>query len=258
MAETRETRAFASEIKFVIDAGLAERVRAWARQHLQADPHGRGVHGDEYRTTSLYFDTPALDVLNRRGSYGRAKYRIRRYADGDVVFLERKLRTPTLLAKRRTLVPLADLAWLDGAAVGGETGEVGDAWLGRWMSRRLTARELTPVCQVAYHRMARGIDAAGGHARLTLDDALHATPANRVRFGADAGVPVLPGAYILELKFRAHLPAVFTRLVEEFRLVPQAASKYRLSMAALGRMAQTAASSSPEQGAAGPTRDAHA
>ncbi len=257
MAETRETRAFASEIKFVIDAGLADRVRAWARQHLQADPHGGGAHGDEYRTTSLYFDTPALDVLNRRGSYGRAKYRIRRYADSDVVFLERKLRTRNLLAKRRTLVPIGDLTWLDGATAGATAAEAARAWPGRWMSRRLAVRELTPVCQVTYHRMARGIDAAAGHARLTLDDALHTTPADRIHFGADAGVPVLLGAHILELKFRTHLPAVFTRLVEEFGLVPQAASKYRMSMESLGRIAQASAPAAA-QDTLEPGRDAHA
>ena len=29
--------------------------------------------------SSLYLDTPTFDVLRRNGSYGRAKYRIRRY-----------------------------------------------------------------------------------------------------------------------------------------------------------------------------------
>jgi hypothetical protein len=219
MAETRETRAFASEIKFVVDPAVADRVRVWARQHLQPDPHGGGTHGDEYRTTSLYFDTPALDVLNRRGSYGRAKFRVRRYADRDVVFLERKLRT------------------------------------GRWMTRRLAVRRLAPVCQVAYRRMARGVEAAAGHARLTLDEAIHVTAVNGLRFSAAVGVPVLPASQILELKFRTHLPAVFTRLVEEFGLMPQTASKYRLSMAALHQHASQPASAGLDPVSA---RDAHA
>jgi hypothetical protein len=113
--------------------------------------------------------------------------------------------------------------------------------------------------------MARGVDTAGGHARLTLDDALHAAPANRVRFGADAGVPVMPGAHILELKFRTHLPAVFTRLVEEFGLSPQAASKYRVSMAGLGHLPPVADASGaePQAPSAAPAssqsaQDAHA
>jgi hypothetical protein len=249
MAETRETRAFASEIKFVVDPAVADRVRVWARQHLQPDPHGGGTHGDEYRTTSLYFDTPALDVLNRRGSYGRAKFRVRRYADSDVVFLERKLRTSRLLTKRRTVVSIDDLSWL----VAGDAARA--EWPGRWMTRRLAVRRLAPVCQVAYRRMARGVEAAAGHARLTLDEAIHVTAVNGLRFSAAVGVPVLPASQILELKFRTHLPAVFTRLVEEFGLMPQTASKYRLSMAALHQHASQPASAGLDPVSA---RDAHA
>ena len=88
-AHTRETRGLASEIKFLVDPGTGSRIRDWARARLQPDPYGEGPFGDEYRTTSLYFDTPEFDVFRRRGSYGRSKYRIRRY-DGEAgAFLER-------------------------------------------------------------------------------------------------------------------------------------------------------------------------
>jgi hypothetical protein len=49
----------------------------------------------------------------------------------------------------------------------------------------------------------------------------------------DAGLPVLDGQVILELKYRHHLPLIFKRLVEEFALAPQRASKYRLGITAL-------------------------
>ena len=83
-------------------ATLAGRSAQWARAHLDADIHGGGPHGDEYRTTSVYFDNAAFDVFHRRGSFGRSKYRIRRYGDDETVFLERKMRQPAVLAKRRT------------------------------------------------------------------------------------------------------------------------------------------------------------
>ena len=76
----------------------------WARTFLGADPHGTGPFGDEYRTSTLYFDTAEGHVFHRWGSYGRAKYRIRRYGDSNVAFLERKLRRPGMLVKRRTQV----------------------------------------------------------------------------------------------------------------------------------------------------------
>src|SRR5687767_5763312 len=109
MVHTRETRASASEIKFVIDPRLAQRIQDWARRHLDADPHGSGPFSDEYDIASLYFDTPDKDVFNRRRSFARAKYRVRRYGSSDVVFLERKLRRPGLLVKRRTVAPLTTL-----------------------------------------------------------------------------------------------------------------------------------------------------
>ena len=48
MADTREVRAFATEIKFVVDAAVAADVRRWARAHLEPDPHGAGEAGDQY------------------------------------------------------------------------------------------------------------------------------------------------------------------------------------------------------------------
>jgi hypothetical protein len=42
---------------------------------------------------------------------------------------------------------------------------------------------------------------------------------------------------ILELKYNIQFPSIFKRLVEEFALRTQTASKYRLGMAALGHEA---------------------
>ena len=222
----RDIRAFSSETKFLVPAEFGEPLRQWARQHLTADPHGHGPHGDEYLTTTLYFDTPALDVFHRRGSYGRSKYRIRRYNGSADVFLERKLRRPRMLTKRRTPVPVHALAQLDA--------DPGD-WSGQWFHRRLALRKLRPVCEISYHRVARGIDGPSGPVRFTLDERLTAHGIERPAFGEGSdGRPFVEGQLILELKYRQPAPAVFKRLVEEFGLVPCAVSKYRLGMTALG------------------------
>ena len=227
----REARGLASEIKFVVDPALGQAIRAWARMHLEPDPHGSGSFGDEYQTTTIYFDTSSLHVLRRSGSYGRAKYRVRRYGTGDMVFLERKLRRPRLLVKRRTRVSIEELRRLTAAPNGD--------WSGSWFGKRLAARGLAPVCQVRYARTARGTLTDGGTARLTIDDAPSAAVVAGASFTDATGVPVLDRQLIVELKFRASLPAVFTRLIEEFRLVPKTASKYRLSMVALGHEAMS-------------------
>ena len=101
-----EARTSAREIKFLLDASRARAVRDWARTHLTPDLHGAGPFGDEYATSTLYFDTDDFDVFHRRGSFGRSKYRVRRYGASDVVFFERKLRTNGRLVKRRTAAAL--------------------------------------------------------------------------------------------------------------------------------------------------------
>lgn len=113
----RETRDGGTEVKFLVEAPIADAIRQRARSFTLPDPHASGPHGDEYQTTTIYFDTQALDVYWRRRSYGRSKLRIRRYGDADHAFVERKLRTGQVLAKRRTRVPLADLSNLQAPAL---------------------------------------------------------------------------------------------------------------------------------------------
>jgi VTC domain len=225
--ETRETREFASEIKFLVEPAVAAAVKDWARASLSPDPYAAGAFGDEYHTRSLYFDTEQFDVFYRRGSFGRSKYRVRRYGASEVAFLERKLRTSDLVSKRRTIVPLEDLPLLE------EPG-LESAWPGRWFHQRLLARRLQPICQVAYDRTARVGMTDFGPIRLTLDDNIRAVPVEGLDFDASAATPVNEGKTVLEFKYRIAMPAVFKRLAEEFSLSSEAVSKYRMSAAALG------------------------
>jgi hypothetical protein len=207
---------FVSELKFLVDTATAARIRDWARARLDPDPHGNGGWGDEYRSATIYFDTPEFDVFHRVGSYGRSKYRIRRYGDDERAFLERKMRRGDRLAKRRSAVALTQLEGLHDD----------------WFTRRLAVRKLVPVCQVTYSRTARQRGEDG--ARLTIDEALVAGRSRRRAFGNDDGTPILANRAVVEIKFRDAAPAVFRHLLEEFRLGPQRASKYRIAVDTLG------------------------
>ena len=218
--DVRERREFASEIKFIVPSALAEQLSDWARAHLMADPNAGGASGDTYRITSLYFDTEAFDVFNRRGSFGRSKLRVRRYGATELLFLERKLRTRGLLAKRRSIISPRELDRL-------AEEEPDRHWLGYWFHRRLLARGLKPVCQVSYQRLARVAMTPYGPIRLTIDCDLHGTPVDGLKFTGEKGSPLLDGSSILELKFRRELPVLFKNLLQEFALNPQPFSKYR-------------------------------
>jgi hypothetical protein len=221
---SREVRGFAREVKFVVTPATAARISDWARQHLEADPYGSGPYGDQYVTTSLYFDTRERDVLHGRGSYKRAKFRIRRYGSSDQVYLERKLRSKVLLAKRRTPIAFGDLPLVADADY---------PWAGRWFQQRLETRRLEVACQVSYRRTARVGASSTGQIRLTLDEQLRATRVNTIDFTAAEGIHVFEPFVIVEMKYRAVVPAMFKRLIEDVGLMPEPISKYRLAMSAL-------------------------
>jgi hypothetical protein len=106
-------------------------------------------------------------------------------------------------------------------------------WDGYWFHRRLQARHLQPVCQIAYRRSAWAVMTDLGAIRLTLDSDIRALPIESHAFADAEGVPVTH-RLILELKFRRYMPPVFRELARRFALTPQAVSKYRLAAAELG------------------------
>jgi len=225
--DSRETRDFARETKFLVDAATVEDVRAWARASLGPDPHGTGAFGDEYATTSLYFDTATYDVYRRNSSHARGKFRIRRYGLLDFIFLERKMRTDRLLAKRRTTVPLDALQRV------GEP-EADPAWPGYWFHRRILIRGLRPLVQISYIRTARLSFVNGDPVRFTIDTNLRVLPMPDRAFLPGTGFPVIEQQAIVEMKYRRELPAVLRQAVERFKLTPVPVSKYRLGFDALG------------------------
>lgn len=244
--DSRENREFACELKFVVGLPQVESICAWARARLLPDPNGSGDRNDVYRITSLYFDTRNFDVYHRRGSFGRSKYRIRRYGGAAEVFLERKLKTRGLVSKRRSVVPVGDLPRLS-------NGESEPGWAGHWYRQRLAARRLEPVCQISYRRTARVAMTQHGPIRLTLDDEIRALPAGELAFNDSSDGQLLSErGVIIEMKYRFEMPAVFKQLVEEFSLNPQPLSKYRLAAAALGCVTEPLSPGSISVGIRGP------
>ena len=224
--DSRETRDFAREVKFLIDARLGPDVLGWMRANLSADEHGGGEFGDEYKTTSLYFETTNFDVYHRHASFGRSKFRVRRYGLLDFIFLERKFRTDRLLAKRRTTVPVDELQKLASA-------EPDPSWKGYWFHRRILMRGLEPKIQMSYHRVARVTQTATGLLRVTFDTNLRVLPMPDRAFLPGVGLPLLEDKIIIEVKYRVELPPMIKLMAETFGLQFERVSKYRLGLGAL-------------------------
>jgi VTC domain len=223
----RYINRFTSETKLLVDARLGDDVRAWARDRLGPDPHGKGPFRDQYGVVSLYLDTDARDVYHRRQSYGRSKFRIRHYESDEAAFLERKLRTRLRLTKRRTRIPVEAVSTL-------RLDDPDPTHPGYWFFRRVMLRRLHPVCVIRYARTARMADTPEGPVRMTLDASVVAGPTNRVTLAPGPALPLVDGLLILELKYSGVFPRIFKDLVDEFHLTPRPASKYRFAVHALG------------------------
>jgi VTC domain len=240
--DVRESRECASEIKFQVPDFAGETILEWARDRLSPDPNAsNGAQNDGYQITSLYFDTEEYDVYHRNGSFGRSKYRVRRYGPSRTVFLERKLKTRGLVSKRRASVSVEELARLQAT-------EPETDWPGFWYHQRLLARRLKPICQISYQRIARVALTSYGPIRLTVDRCVQAVPLQQVGFeDLPGGVPLSDNQVIVEFKFRMALPALFKEVVERFTLTPKRISKYRLAVLALGLVEPPEVSEAPPE-----------
>jgi hypothetical protein len=218
-------------LKFLLDDARAQEVEAWARARLAPDPHGDPALGGAYWTTSLYFDTPGLDVYHRSPGYKRRKFRVRRYGAAPWLFLERKSKRGDRVAKRRTAAPAEEVGLL--ARPLSVT-----TWPGHWFHQGLRERRLVPACRIAYQRTAYVGAGADGPLRLTLDRRVRGAPCRDWAVGPpDGALPLLQGQVILELKFRAALPGPFKDLVQAQKLSPSGVSKYRKCREAWGATA---------------------
>jgi hypothetical protein len=223
------TDAPAYELKFLLTEPQAREIEDRVRGRLDPDPRADPALGGAYRTTSLYCDTPQFDVFHRAGACKRRKHRLRRYDSAPWVYLERKTKWGERVRKRRTPVPVADLA---GLALPMSAVE----WPGHWFHRHLVRRQLRPVCRVAYERVAYMGRSGHGPIRLTFDRRLRGalTPAWEVAPVA-GGLPLLTGYVICEFKFQTALPGLFKAVVQAMTLSPSPVSKYRTFLRATGR-----------------------
>jgi hypothetical protein len=215
------------ELKYVVSREEAERLRDFAATLLRPDEFG-GRDG-RYLVHSLYFDSPALDVYHRTSGVEGVKYRVRRYGEEDVVWLERKRRKGTLVEKRRAAWPLAKLAEVL------EPRRVFADWPGEFR-RDLDRFKLAPKLLVSYPRTAF---AGEGEARLTLDWGVAARHARASRpFSCDSEPFRVGDDVVVELKYCDELPAAFLRIMKLLGRDAGSFSKYGRAVEASGLVVQ--------------------
>ena len=225
----KSTPAF--EIKFLITEAVAQRVEAWAGDHLLRDAYADPNRGGSYQTTTLYLDTPQLDVFRREPGFRRRKFRVRRYGEEQHLFVERTSRRKDRLKKRRERLPLADLALFAGS-------EPEAVWPGLWFRERIAARSLIPTCRLTYLRTAFVKPSSAGPLRVTLDRQMRGERASEWDLSpVSGGTAILPEHVVCEFKYRGSLPALFKEAIAALQLEAAGISKYRQVMKACGGQA---------------------
>ena len=222
------------ELKYPIPSELADQVRAWAREHLDRDPHGTDAQGDSYEVHTVYFDTPHLDLYHRTAVVGRTKYRVRRYGDESHLWLESKSKKRSVVRKQRTLVDRQELVTRISSE--DETGHtIPTEWPGDWFVERTDAIGMRPTINLSYQRFARTASREGRSLRLTIDRELRAV--SEASWEPRAMDPLscqpLVTTEVLELKFDTFMPHLFKQLLQEFPIVSRGFSKYRTAMRGL-------------------------
>jgi len=222
-------QAPAYELKFFLTEAQAAKVESRARGDMILDPYADPITGD-YRTTSIYCDTPRYDIFHSRGVGRQRKHRVRRYGRGPWVYLERKTKWGDRVKKVRSPIPDSQLPML-ALPMSLQT------WPGDWFHRHLARRQLAPVCRLTYDRVALIGESTGGSCRLTFDRRIRGAVTNDWALDeCDGGLPILTDGVICEFKFHSYLPTLFREIVREMRLTPSRVSKFRAFLRASGHV----------------------
>lgn len=219
----------ACEMKFLVSEPLAQAIEASMRGALALDPHVDAALDNSYQLTTLYCDTAGYDVYYRVGRYRLFKYRIRRYGNAPLVYLERKSKRGYHVRKRRSMVSLTDLARLDKSA--SSVGQWG------WYQRQLRRNGLAPVCLLHYRRRAYFGMGAEGPLRVTYDCDIRGALSNDFSLQEPSGMQaLLPGQVVVEFKYQQCLPSLFKQVMQALQLSPVDASKYRRCLEVAGAL----------------------
>ena len=221
--------AQAFEMKFLLPDTVARELQTWAMQHLSVDAFADPARDYSYQTTTVYLDTPAFDVLMAAPGFRTRKYRLRRYGNEPLVYLERKSRRGDKVKKRRAKVSESELAYFGQTQSDAESPVT--EWAGEWFREKVQRLDRRPVCRLTYDRSAFVKSSIEGPLRLTFDRQIRGVlTSDWAPTPVTEGRLILPGEVICEFKFRDALPAVFKQVIADMQLQPASVSKYRRMM----------------------------
>ena len=222
------------ELKYYVTPRQCDRLLTWLRPHVEQDkwiPRGK----TQYTVRSIYFDSQDLDFYFEKldGVKIRKKLRIRGYgsrSSSDKVFLEIKRKYGNRVVKERTplkfihVEPILDSYRPHEILPSASFRDL--QVIGKFL-HTLRSKPLRPIVLVIYERQAL-VGCDDDDIRVTFDRDIRCVfrPTLDELFSDSDSITALRSVVILELKFTGPMPGWLRRMVWEFRLRPQAISKY--------------------------------
>lgn len=236
------------ECKYLVRPETLPAIRAMVRPFVKPDRFAQGQPGYRYPLSSLYLDSPDLDLYQTtiEAHRNRYKLRVRSYSDdpSSKVYFEIKRRSDQVILKTRAATSRAIAQRL----LEGRGLEDVPASLRKFLLSMLEI-SAEPVLRVRYRREA--YESLGRDpVRLTFDTQIeHAvTRTPNLSIGGDAWTSTPLGGVVVEIKFSDACPSWVPATIDRLELVRESIPKYVSSLSeALRRAAHLQGSTRRDQ-----------
>jgi len=186
---------------------------------------------DQYGKTtilSLYYDTPAFDLIRRSldKPVFKEKFRIRSYGvpknKDHMLFLELKKKYKGIVYKRRFNLPLQQAyTYMQDGTLPGERTQIQKEIDYAKQFYHLEPKVMVIVDRTAY----TAIDGSG--LRMTIDENMRARETNLDFLLGDEGTPFFQDKkFLLEIKVEGACPLWLSKILSELEIFPRSFSKY--------------------------------
>jgi hypothetical protein len=229
------------EFKYFVRNNEVERLRENIMPFVDVDKFAAIGDKHQYTVRSIYFDSPKFDFYYEKveGIKNRKKIRLRGYEKEDgnnIVFFEIKRKYDIPILKYRAPAKFNDALEMfrscniNGSVISNKFFPKGNENSQRFFYQ-MFSKNLRPVVLITYDREAYQ-SKYDESVRITFDKNVRskAYPAICELFEENKLSPVIPGQFILEIKFNDHFPVWIKPVIGKFSLLRQSASKYVMSM----------------------------
>ena len=221
------------EFKYILDLALRDKIESSIANFMHPDPIVASKPDQKYVVRSLYFDDPYYSSYYDKidGLIHRAKFRLRTYTNNPTencsTYLEIKGRQGQMVFKKRVpMLPETDqFIRQAGSDITqkiidyAEPGYVRDRFRFDYLRK-----SIKPVMAIDYQRRPYHTRYSQDF-RLTFDDSLYGLYTDSLYSNDTNKRSLLRGYTVMEIKFRAHIPAWFHSIIKSYELQRVSVSK---------------------------------